>query len=124
MLIGYAFLILAETVLIRKPFQGEHIKLELFWSWRAWNVQRGQIIANVIMFIPIGMLTGCLWKWKGMWVAFGLSSAIELLQLITARGLCEFDDVIHNMIGAVIGSVFVTAMIKLQNNQILEKRNE
>ena len=28
---------------------------------------------------------------------------IEILQLITARGLCEFDDVIHNMIGALIG---------------------
>lgn len=28
---------------------------------------------------------------------------IEVLQLITRRGLCEFDDVIHNMIGAAIG---------------------
>ena len=28
---------------------------------------------------------------------------VELLQLLAARGLCEFDDVFHNMIGAVIG---------------------
>ena len=28
---------------------------------------------------------------------------IEILQLVTSRGLCEFDDVFHNMIGAVIG---------------------
>ena len=124
LLLGYAFLILAETVLIRKPFVGEHIKLELFWSWKQFAIQQNQILTNIIMFIPVGVLTGRLWKWKGMWVSFGLSSAIELLQLITARGLCELDDVIHNMIGAVIGSVFVTAMIKLQNNQILEKRNE
>jgi glycopeptide antibiotics resistance protein len=103
LLVGYAFLILAETVLIRKPFQGEHIKLELFWSWRAWNVQRGQIIANVIMFAPVGVLTGHLWKWKGLSVAAGLSITIELLQLVTSRGLCEFDDVFHNMIGALIG---------------------
>ena len=27
---------------------------------------------------------------------------IEVMQLLTARGLCEFDDVLHNMIGAVI----------------------
>lgn len=26
-----------------------------------------------------------------------------MLQLITARGLCEFDDVIHNTIGAIVG---------------------
>ena len=118
LLVGYAFLILAETVLIRKPFQGEHIKLELFWSWRAWNVQRGQIIANVIMFIPAGVLTGLLWKWRGLWVASGLSIVIELLQLLTARGLCEFDDFIHNMIGAVIGIgiVMVLKRKKVKSN--------
>ena len=53
-----------------------------------------------------------------MWVAFGLSSAIELLQLITARGLCEFDDVMHNMIGAAIGTVLVIAF------QVVKKKIE
>lgn len=112
MLIGYAFLILAETVLIRKPFQGEHIKLELFWSWRAWNVQKEQILANVIMFLPVGVLAGRICRWKGLWVAFGLSAAIEILQLVTSRGLCEFDDVIHNMIGAVIGTGVMLLYLK------------
>ena len=103
MLIGYAFLILAETVLIRKPFSGQHFNLELFWSWRQWKIQRNQILTNVIMFAPIGVLTGHLWKWKGLRIAAGLSVFIEVLQLITSRGLCEFDDVIHNMVGAIIG---------------------
>ena len=103
LLVGYAFLILAETVLIRKPFEGQHFQPEIFWSWKQWNVQKNQILTNVVMFIPAGLLCGRLWKWKGLWVAAGLSAAIEILQLITARGLCEFDDVFHNMIGAVIG---------------------
>lgn len=103
LLIGYAFLILVETVLIRKPFVGEHINLELFWSWRQWNVQKNQILTNVAMFIPIGALAGWLWKWKGLWLAAGLSLLVEVLKLITSRGLLEFDDVIHNMIGAVLG---------------------
>ena len=102
-MVGYAFFILAETVLIRKSFIGEHIKIELFWSWRAWSVQQNQILTNIIMFVPVGVLAGRIWRWRGLWVAAGLSIAIELLQLITARGLCEFDDVFHNMIGAVIG---------------------
>jgi glycopeptide antibiotics resistance protein len=114
LLMGYAFLILAETVLIRKPFQGEHIKLELFWSWRQWKIQRNQILTNVIMFAPVGVLTGRLWKRRGLWVAAGLSIVIELLQLITARGLCEFDDVFHNMIGAVIGVGIVMIGRKLE----------
>jgi glycopeptide antibiotics resistance protein len=103
LLIGYTFLILAETVLIRKPFSGQHFNPELFWSWRQWSVQKNQVLTNGVMFLPVGLLTGCLWKWKGLWVAAGLSIVIELLQFITARGLCEFDDVFHNMIGAVIG---------------------
>lgn len=109
-LAGYAFLILTETVLIRKPFIGEHIKLELFWSWKQWNVQKEQILTNVAMFIPIGALAGRLWKWKGLLVAAGFSIAIELLQLVTTRGLMEFDDVLHNMVGAVIGvAILLTA---------------
>ena len=66
-------------------------------------MQKEQILANVIMFLPVGVLVGWIWRWRGLWVAAGLSAAIEILQLITARGLCEFDDVIHNMIGALIG---------------------
>ena len=103
MLIGYAFLILAETVLIRKSFVGEHIKIELFWSWKQWKAQKNQILTNVIMFVPVGVLAGRIWRLSGLWVASGLSIVIELLQLITARGLCESDDVIHNCIGALIG---------------------
>lgn len=103
LLIGYTFLILAETVLIRKPFSGQHFNPELFWSWRQFSVQRNQILTNVIMFVPVGVLVGWIWRWRGLWVAAGLSVFIEVLQLITARGLCEFDDVFHNMVGAVIG---------------------
>lgn len=103
LLIGYAFLILAETVLIRKPFVGEHIKLELFWSWRQWKIQRNQILTNVIMFAPVGALSGHLWKWKGLSVAAGLSFTVEVLQFVTGRGLLELDDVIHNCLGTVVG---------------------
>lgn len=120
LLVVYAFLILAETVLIRKPFVGEHIKLELFWPWRAWNVQRGQILTNVIMFVPVGVLAGRIWRWRGLWAAVGLSVFIEVLQLITARGLCEFDDVIHNCVGAVIG---VGVVVTLKRIQTISRNN-
>jgi glycopeptide antibiotics resistance protein len=113
LLIGYAFLILAETVLIRKPFTGEHIKLELFWSWKQWNVQKEQILTNVVMFIPIGALAGWLWKWKGLWFAAGLSLLVEVLQLATSRGLLEFDDVFHNLVGAAFGIGIVVLMAQI-----------
>ena len=121
LLSAYAFLILADTVLIRQPFIGQHFQPELLWSWRVWDVQKGQIIANVIMFIPVGILAGWAWKWKGLWFGAGLSCVVELLQLMTSRGLCEFDDVIHNVIGAAIGvGIVVTGKVvmKYQKQEI------
>ena len=100
---AYTFLVLAETIFIRQPFIGQHFQPQLFWSWRVWAVQKEQILTNVIMFVPIGVLAGLILRWKGLWVATGLSLGIEILQLVTSKGLCEFDDVIHNMMGAVIG---------------------
>lgn len=112
-MVGYAFLVLAETILTRKPFIGSHFQPELFWSWRAWDKQSGQVIANVIMFIPVGVIAGWLWRWKGLWIAAGLSLLIEILQLITSRGLMEFDDVMHNCLGAAVGMMIVMMMKKL-----------
>lgn len=104
---AYSFILLAATVLIRQPFEGTHFQPAPLWSWGEWRVQRNQILTNVVMFIPVGVLGGKLWKWKGLWIALGLSTTIEILQLITATGLCEFDDVIHNCVGAAVGVVFV-----------------
>ena len=81
-------------------------------------MQQNQILANVIMFLPVGVLAGRIWRWRGLWVAAGLSVGIEILQLITARGLCEFDDIFHNMIGAVIGVGIVMIGRKLLGERI------
>ncbi len=115
---AYVFLILADTVLIRQPFVGQHFQPELFWSWRVWDVQKGQIIANVIMFIPVGILAGWLWRWKGLWFGIGLSCVVELLQMMTSRGLCEFDDVLHNAVGTVIGEGIVMLGCKLFRGEV------
>ena len=110
LLAGYAFLLLAETVLIRKPFIGEHLRLELLWSWRKWSVQKEQILTNIVIFVPVGALVGLIWRWKGLWFAAGLSIVIEVLQVMTGRGLCEIDDVMHNMVGAAVGVGVVMIM--------------
>ena len=75
-------------------------------------MQKEQILTNVIMFVPVGVLVGGAWKWRGLWFAVGLSVGIEVLQLVTSRGLCEFDDVIHNTIGALIGLCMIQAIRK------------
>ena len=42
----------------------------------------------------------------------GLSLAIELLQLITHRGICDIDDFLLNSIGAIIGAVATGLLMK------------
>lgn len=119
LLAGYAFLVLAETVLIRKTSTGDHLNLDLFWSWRVWETQRTQILTNVVMFIPVGVLSGWMWQWRGLLVAVCLSVVVEVLQLVTNRGLCEFDDVIHNTLGAAVG-IGIVLLIRV----IAEKRRD
>ena len=113
LLAGYAFLVLAETVLIRRVSSGSHFQPELFWSWREWDKQSGQILTNVIMFVPVGVISGRLWKWRGLWVAAGISAFIEVLQMVSGRGLCELDDVIHNCLGAAVGMVMLMLIRKI-----------
>ena len=64
-------------------------------------------ILNVVLFIPVGLLLGCgfremTWK-KVLTIGAILSFSIELLQLIFSKGLCEVDDVIHNVLGCIVG---------------------
>ena len=61
-------------------------------------------IGNVILFMPLGVAL----KWIGVKdvkkAGFFTSLLIEILQLIFALGTFEFDDLIHNTLGAVIGA--------------------
>ena len=123
LLAGYVFLILAYTLLTRQSFVGKHLQLVFLWSWKEWKAQRNQIITNILMFIPVGIFAEKLWKWRGIVIGIGLSCMIEALQYLTARGLCEYDDVLHNSLGALIGVVIVmlirliTGKKKVNGNQ-------
>jgi glycopeptide antibiotics resistance protein len=79
-----------------------------FWSYDVLNYKIiAQLILNVLMFVPIGFLLGTIMKeirWmQVMEIGCLLSAAIEILQLLTRRGVCNIDDVIHNTIGCAIG---------------------
>ena len=103
LLVGYVLVILGETVVFRTPTTRLHFQPQLFWSYKVWDIQKEQIIANVLAYIPLGLLAGRLWKRKGILAGIGLSITSELLQFITHRGLCELDDLSHNILGTLIG---------------------
>jgi glycopeptide antibiotics resistance protein len=88
----------AQTVLDR--FHAHHL---LLWM----NVNRLEFLANVGMFVPIGLFLLLLFGTRLWWVAiaagFALTSAIELAQRSIPGRVSDPRDVVANTGGAVIG---------------------
>ena len=61
-----------------------------------------QLIENVLLFLPAGIL--CPWMWKRSFLlGFAGSLLIETLQMLTGRGLFQLDDLITNAAGMMAG---------------------
>ena len=112
LLLEFIFLLISLTVLYRPIQLGRAFNLIPFWSYRAvlgWehDLLLTQIIMNVVAFIPLGFLLGCSFSkmkwWKVALFSAFFSLIIETIQFITIRGFAEFDDVFHNVVGAMIG---------------------
>lgn len=109
----YYYLVLCSTVIRRSVKETHLTKFMPFWNYMdIWNKNSYpdgliEVILNIVMFIPIGLLLSSGIRKMKWWyitiVGCCLSIIIEGLQLITSRGLCETDDVIHNTLGAMIG---------------------
>lgn len=89
------------------------VNLHLFSSYKdAYNnFSLGEwrnIILNILMFVPIGFLLPLLFKkcqcfYITYLAGFFLTLFIEILQLITKRGIFELDDILNNTLGCAIG---------------------
>ena len=74
------------------------------------------IIFNIVSFIPIGLLIRFIINEKPMLISviisFILSLSIEICQYSTNKGIFDIDDLINNMIGAIIGCFIGTLLIR------------
>ena len=107
LLIEYVFLIFCSTVIFRPTGETSQYDFHPFWSY-SWPDLLLENIMNVIVFIPVGMILGSLLRVKGSWlvallIGCSISVTIESLQFFFLRGFSEVDDVIHNMVGCLIG---------------------
>ena len=105
---GYIFFVLCTTLLFRESSDTMRYFFLPFGSYDVLNYNIvAQLILNVLMFVPIGFLLGTIFNgisWMQV-IKIGclLSVIIEILQLLTRRGVFNIDDVIHNIIGCAIG---------------------
>ncbi|MCR4806333.1 MAG: VanZ family protein [Lachnospiraceae bacterium] len=84
------------------------VNLEIFGTWSAGRSLSTHALENVLLFIPFGLLvplTGRFFKkwWNLVLISFMGSLFIETMQLATARGYFELDDIILNTLGAICG---------------------
>lgn len=118
-LVFYLAFVLTITIIERTPTKEMKYNLELFWTVRKIIDGRTDLISeifwNIVLFVPIGVLTSFVLpgvqsshsRWRSPWIAvmvgFLLSTGIEVTQLLTHRGLFEFDDILYNTIGTATG---------------------
>lgn len=105
---AYAFIILAFTVLSRKPNNASNMNLIPFWSYKQALTDeylRFEIWANIALFIPFGFFLSLIKGKLSILYGFLFSCCIEVIQLLCHRGLCEIDDVVSNVIGILIGYI-------------------
>ena len=107
LLAAYILFILMETVLGRESGVGR-VELVPFWSYSHPEL-RMEIILNYLLFMPLGVLLYlCFGEKLGLRVVIAgllLSTLIELIQLTFKIGVFEFDDMIGNTVGCLIGAV-------------------
>ena len=111
LLVEYVFLLFCSTVIFRTPGETRHYDFHPFWSYDRPELLIENIM-NVIVFIPVGMILGSLLRVKGSWlvallIGCSISVTIEALQFWFMKGFSEFDDVMHNTLGCLIGWLMV-----------------
>lgn len=113
---SYGYLLFLYTLVFRPVYDSPRYQLTLFWSYR--RALNGSmylayaIILNYVMLMPFGILLPVIMNDKvedkkrflcTILAGFFISATIECLQLISHRGLFEFDDILGNVCGVVIG---------------------
>ena len=114
--------VFTRTTAIRK------YELKPFWSWCAVIRYRDrellkENLLNCLLPVPMGLLLPIIFNHKvklnrALLAGFLVSVVIELSQLSFKRGLFEWDDMIHNALGCMLGCwVMNWIFVKLKNRK-------
>ncbi len=105
----------------RASHMSREVNLHLFRAWKEALNNFSQhrwlnVLLNIAMFAPFGFLLPLFGDKFRRWnltipLGFVTSLAIELLQLIFARGIFDVDDLFCNTLGAVIGFFMVMTIL-------------
>lgn len=123
LLLSYIFFITEVTIFSRaagsqlKVFDTKHL-----W-WDSNMDQNMTNLLNIVLFIPYGaLISGVMEKRRATYkvvmtimYCFITSLLIESIQFITSRGYFEIDDIETNVLGGLLGSLFVCICVGVGN---------
>ena len=121
LLVLFLGIVFGSTVFTRGQKPYPEYNLELFWSWKEIYHGSRELLAenllNMVLLLPAGLLLPVTVRhrlawWKGLLAGMMISSVIEICQLVLCRGLFEWDDIIHNGIGCMLGCMISGWFIK------------
>ncbi len=126
LLLEYVFVVVCSTIIFRGVAACKFDRLELqpFWTYKSiiahtQGVSIWDIVLNIVLFIPLGLLVKLLYPKVTAIRMLGISVIsslfIETNQYIFERGVTQFDDVMHNVVGALLG--WLLAKIVLQRKR-------
>ncbi|RHV89441.1 VanZ family protein [Lachnospiraceae bacterium OF09-33XD] len=111
--VAFLAVVFESTVFGRNPLPERQYELHLFWSWnevffKGSNKMLEENLLNCLLLVPFGALLPAIFHkrigWKRSFLyGFLISLTIELCQLVLRRGLFEWDDMIHNAFGCMLG---------------------
>lgn len=129
LIIAYFVFIAYVTLISRIPGERAQV-IDTTFLWVSSSVDNNLWnLLNIILFLPLGTLEACVlvkcgYVRKCVMVAvysFLYSFIIECIQYITKRGYFELEDIEANVLGGILGSLFVNACIWL--GQIVKEQN-
>ena len=109
-LIVYLFFIVYITLLSRTSTLAISSRLIPFWSYTS-KEHLAQVAMNIALFVPLGYFLISVYSKLNrkylltFFTALLVSFAVELLQFATFRGMFDVDDLISNVLGAMIGAL-------------------
>lgn len=104
----YIYCVLQITIFSRQIGNFGGIDWRFLARWNESDAQKAFLIANIIMFIPLGVLLPMLCKWtKHIMISLPIAAlssiCIETVQLKYQLGYCQLDDVVANSTGFLAG---------------------
>lgn len=113
-LLKVVYIILLICILFIRPPYSNHQYIDVnylktWWKYLFDNqVVFINMIGNIVLFIPLGIILKINIKTNLKYtLAFIIIITLELIQLLTKRGIFDFNDIILNNIGSLLGMLLI-----------------